>query len=390
MGKAQRYFSQRIGAYYGAIFFVYGISVPYLSVYLDARGLTAAEIGILSSVPLFLRLILTPGLAMHADRSGDYRGMTIALTFCASAALAVAAGVSGFWALLLTVTAFQVALQSSMPLIETIAMDGVKVWGADYGRMRLCGSVTFILAAVVASTAVERFGPGSILWLLFFSSVATLGIAFGLPKSHPADETVRRGLNFSAASALISSPMMLLFLIACGSVQSAHAVYYAFGVLHWRETGIAAGWIGTLWSIGVVVEIALFWCSAGVLRRLAPAELICVGAASAVIRWSVTAFDPPVLWLLPLQLLHGLTYGATHLGAMHFIRQNVPQDQSGTAQALYSTVTASLGMGLALWLAGYAYARFAGASYLAMAVLALAGLAAGLLLRQRITLRSFS
>ena len=384
MGQEQRYFAGRVGAFYGALFLVYGVSVPYLSVYLDWRGMSATEIGLLSSVPLFLRLFLTPGFALHADRTGDYRGVIIVLLCLASAALALSSQASAFWPLLVTVTAFQVSLQSTMPLIETIAMAGVKRGGHDYGRMRLCGSVTFVLATFVAASAVGRFGATAVVWLLIGAVLLSLASAVALPKAEKAAAPRGRGLDIVAAAALSASTPMVLFMLACGTVQSAHAVYYAFGVLHWRATGIPSQWIGVLWSAGVVVEIMLFWGSTVVLRRLSPTDLIAVGAGCAVLRWTLMAFDPPIALLLPLQLLHGLTYGATHLGAMHFIRHHTPQDQAGTAQALYSTVTASIGMGLALFLAGQAYARYAGLSYLVMALLSAVGLGASLLLRRTV------
>ena len=42
-----------------------------------------------------------------------------------------------------------------------------------------------------------------------------------------------------------------------------------------------------------------------------------LGGAGAVLRWTAMAFDSPVALLPVLQCLHGLSFGATHLGAMH-------------------------------------------------------------------------
>ena len=94
--------------------------------------------------------------------------------------------------------------------------------------------------------------------------------------------------------------------------------------------------------------------------------------------------DPPLALLVPLQILHGATYGASHLGAMHFIQARVPEGQAGTAQALYSTVTAGIGMGLAMMFAGFAFERFGGLSYLGMAALGAVSLAAALALGRAI------
>ena len=86
-------------------------------------------------------------------------------------------------------------------------------------------------------------------------------------------------------------------------------------------------------------------------------------------------FDPPLALLVPLQVLHGLTFGATHLGAIHFMARAVPETQAGTAQALYASVVGGMGMGGAMLLAGPLYADFGGRAYWAMAVIAVVGLA---------------
>ena len=49
-----------------------------------------------------------------------------------------------------------------------------------------------------------------------------------------------------------------------------------------------------------------------------------IGASSAVVRWLVTAQDPPIAILVAVQLMHGLTYGATLLGTMGLLIRNVP------------------------------------------------------------------
>jgi PPP family 3-phenylpropionic acid transporter len=116
------------------------------------------------------------------------------------------------------------------------------------------------------------------------------------------------------------------------------------------------------------------------VRRIGSVELIALGAGAAVARWLAMGFDPPLALLVPLQLLHALTFGATHVGAMHFIGRAVPQAQAGTAQALYASVTGGIAMGGAMLLAGPLYAAYAGRAYWAMAALAAVGLIASLVL----------
>jgi PPP family 3-phenylpropionic acid transporter len=83
-----------------------------------------------------------------------------------------------------------------------------------------------------------------------------------------------------------------------------------------------------------------------------------------------------------LQLLHALTFGASHLGAMHFMARLVPPGAAASAQSLYSALSAGFGSGLVMLAAGSLYAAYGGAAYPFMALLSAAGLCGVLWLRR--------
>ena len=49
-----RLLGARVSLFFGALFFVYGMFVPYLPVWLDFSGLTATEISIVIAAPFFI------------------------------------------------------------------------------------------------------------------------------------------------------------------------------------------------------------------------------------------------------------------------------------------------------------------------------------------------
>jgi PPP family 3-phenylpropionic acid transporter len=208
----------------------------------------------------------------------------------------------------------------------------------------------------------------------------------GREGSDPAT-AARPRINLADVLGLARSRVFVVFLVAAGAVQGAHATIYTFGTLHWAAQGHSGGWSGTLWAIGVAVEIGLMAFSGAVVRRIGAVELIVLGAAASVVRWLAMGFDPPLPALVALQALHGLTFGATHIGAFYFLSQAVAERQAGTAQALYASFTAGIAMGGAMLLSGQLYAAYGGRTYWAMAAIAAVGLAASVALRRCQTLR---
>ena len=392
----------RVSIFFAALFLIYGIHIPYLPLWLEWRGLTAAEIGVVTSVPYFLRIAFTPAVAYAADRMQDHRRVILMLAWSVLALALLLSQSFGFWPILLVSASMAITTWTIMPLTETVAIAGVRR-GLDYGRMRLWGSLTFIAASFIGGTVIEAQGRGAGIWLIVAGAVVTVCAAYALPRRDwlraapvvgggagkdgdagaSAAAHAARGVDRATVLRLVRDARFLLFLVAIGTVMASHAAFYTFGSIIWQAQGLSPAWIGTLWAIGVLTEIALFAWSAPFVLRFGALGLLVAGGAAAVARWGVMALDPPLAVLVPLQVLHGLTYGAAHLGAIHFIGLAVPEEAGGTAQALYSAGAAGIMHGGATILSGLLYARIGSDTYWAMAAVAAIGLCAALVLKRR-------
>jgi PPP family 3-phenylpropionic acid transporter len=167
--------------------------------------------------------------------------------------------------------------------------------------------------------------------------------------------------------------------VAASLIQGSHALYYSFSTIDWQAAGFGGGAIGMLWALGVLAEIVLFALSARLPASFSPSVLILIGGAGALVRWVAMALNPPAVLLPLLQCLHGLSFGATHLGTLAFIGRAAPAGLAATAQG-YLAVSGGVAIAAATGLSGLLYARFGAAAYGAMALIAGAGLAAAFVL----------
>ena len=70
-GKA---FAWRLAVFYAALFTALGVQLPFLPVWLSARGLDAGEIELVLAVPMIVRIIAIPLATRIADRHHAVRG----------------------------------------------------------------------------------------------------------------------------------------------------------------------------------------------------------------------------------------------------------------------------------------------------------------------------
>jgi PPP family 3-phenylpropionic acid transporter len=370
-------FAWRIALFYSAIFVVLGVSLPYFPLWLQWQGLTAFEIGLVTAVPPLLRIAATPMIGLAADRAQSVRRIVViaAMSGLLSACLLMVS--TGVWLILVFFTLFQISSLALMPLAEVAAMQGVREKGLDYGQMRLWGSVAFIAANIGGGWIIASYGNATILPILIVGSMLSLAAGWYLPErsaTAAASPDPKRQLSLDSVLAALRHRGLLMIMIAGGIIQASHAVYYGFSAIHWKVQGIDGRWFGVLWGVGVVAEVVLFAYAGRVLARIGAVAMIAIGAIGAVVRWGLMALDPSFPVLLVLQLLHGVTFGATHLGTVHAIQERVGPDRAASAQALHSALSSGVFLGFAMMLAGHLYGEFAGQSYAVMAGLALGAL----------------
>lgn len=355
----------RLSIFYAAFFTVVGVHLPFWPVWLQAQGLGATEIGTLMALAIGLKVVVNPLVAHVADRTGERKRLMAVLTAIALLGFLLFWLARSFWSILIVSVIFSAAWSAIMPMGESLTVLASHARGLDYGRIRLWGSLSFIFVAVGAGWILEGKSADAILVISVIALASALVGILLMPdvRSPPAIES-----RFGTVE-LMRDKAFVLFVMAAAAVQASHAVYYAFGTLHWRAAGYSETVIGALWAEGVIAEIVLFAFGNIAVHRIGAMRLVALGAAAGVIRWLMTAASDALPVLVLAQALHAFTFGAAHLGAIHFISRHVPPSLSASAQSLYSAVVMGLGISLAILVSGPLYGAFAGGAYAWMAVL---------------------
>jgi PPP family 3-phenylpropionic acid transporter len=225
--RERRSFAVRVSLLFAAICVIIGTNLPFLPVWLDWTGLTAREIAIVTAVPLFVRVVATPIIAYAADRSGDHRRFLIGLAWSCLAALLLLSQMRGFWLIFACMVIFSIAWTTIMPLAETVAMGGVRAAKLDYGRMRLWGSISFIVASVCGGWVLERLGAASAIWLVIAGGAMTVAATHALlpPTALPGgkEATAGRRIDLAGAVGLLKSRTFLVLRMAGGCGPAAQA-----------------------------------------------------------------------------------------------------------------------------------------------------------------------
>ena len=377
----------RLALVYAASFFEMGVQIPFLPVWLGARGLHDSEIAIVLAAPLALRVFTTSYLSGFADRRRDVPGMLCAASMVLASACAMLGFLHGFAPLLIAVTVLLCAQGLAMPMADAFASlvlranESVGDGRLTYGRIRKWGSAAFIAGNLAGGLYLSVAPIEAATIALTFS--ALLGVAATLYAAPLGQGLADDHAETQAPGAATGLGLLPLVIAAAALIQTSHALLNTFGSIHWAREGHSSAFVGSAWAIGVVCETTVFtlagrWFS-GPDRALL---LLMLGGGVATLRWLVMASDPPAGLLLAAQASHGITFACTHLGSMLFIFAAAPPHMRARAQGWLAAAISGLSAAL-IALCGPLYAHFGEVAYLAMTGLSASGLALAVVVATR-------
>lgn len=325
--------------------------MPYWSLYLEARGFSYLQIATLMAT-IQITKVIAPNLWGWI---GDRTGRRVQLVRLGSVLGALCfLGVfleTGFYGLMLVMLTFTFFWNAILPLYEVITLQGLGRDRERYGRVRLWGSVGFIVAVALIGWLLDRLPLTILPWLLLplFAGIVVASLLV------PAETAVIKPNRVKGSlKAILKHPAVLAFFGMNLLLQVSHGAYYTFFSIHLEQIGYDKLAIGLLWSLGVVAEIVLFVFMHHLFRRFSIRQIALTAVLLTMVRWVMIAEVSSVLSLLVIaQCLHAASYGALHAISVHYIQGYFGAEHHGQGQALYSGLTFGAGGAVGAWMSGF-------------------------------------
>ena len=362
-----------VRAQFLAYFSFAGIFAPWLGVWLDARGMSIAQIGVLLAVPQVMRIFGPPLWGGWADRS--HRGVMLLRLSALGALLLVAL-------LPLTRTGLEVALAlavlcfmtaGQMPIGEAMAIRQVQGDPGGYGRIRIWGSTGYIATVLGGGAVLDALGLEAWPWVM---ALALAGLL--LVTALMREQTAPARVPVQSLGPRLREPAVVAFMVSVFCMIFAHGGLYGFWSLYLERQGFSRFAIGVIWAVGVVAEILLFAFQQRLFARFAAVPLLIFSLWVAAVRFALIALTEGQIAVVVLtSILHAVTFGMHHSASMAVLHRLFPAAQQGRAQAAYIVVGYGMGAGLGGIVAGLLWEHLsAAATWWGAAIASLLGVVA--------------
>lgn len=342
-------------------FAILGSVLPYLSVWLEGRGLSEREVGYVLATTGVGVMISPLLLTLLADTRVQPRRLLAVQMLGASASACLMLLSHGFVPLLLAHLLFALAMTPVMPLQDSLLFSQQRREGGNggkttpYHKVRVFGTLGFLLPSVTLFAHLQL--GGSLDWALGLTAVFGVLGAINtrwMPERDrtadaPADNAPSRQLPTIDAFRSVMRPDALVFAGAMWLLYMSMSAYYTFyPILLTRSpadfgAGIAEKWIGLIANVGVMIELPFMLAFGWLLRKLGLRWLMAVGAAAMALRMGL-------LWVAPLpavavgtQALHGMMVLVLHVAPPVFFNRFAAERYRSSVQGLYAVAIMGTG-----------------------------------------------
>lgn len=331
---------RRYSVFYFFYFAAIGAYTPYVGRWVDALGHSGYVVGAMLGLWYGSRIVSPPAWAALTGRSASPGHWLVAGSLVSLLFFAGFSQVEQAWPLLAVMLGFGLFYNALMPQFEAMTLNALRETPERYGRIRVWGSVGFVLVAASFGRALDHWGSRAFPWLALPLLAAVVAAAW----SHRAEQQPRHGPATEEAGQLWKRPGVRRFLLMALLMQAGFGPFYVFFTLHLQANGHNGTTVGLLWAVGVVIEILLFWHAPRFIARFGASRLLSVCLAVTVGRWLLTAVAARSLPLMVLaQASHALSFAMFHACCMRLMSDFFPGRHAATGQSLLYGFSSGIG-----------------------------------------------
>jgi nucleoside transporter len=274
---------------------------------------------------------------------------------------------------------YNLCYMPTLGLSSSLAFHNIEDQEKQFPRIRVWGTIGWIVAGLVISFALGAFVSGDVrpeqtalpLYTAAVASFVLAAFSFALPHTPPP----ARGQAVSARSIIgidafrqLGSRPFYVFIISALLICIPLAAYYNFTQLFLGAAQVEN--IAATQTLGQMSETLFMFAMPFFFARLGVKWMLLAGMAAWVARYLLFSAAAPdaIYWMIALGiLLHGICYDFFFVTGQIYVDKKSTAAIRGQAQGFFVFVTYGVGMLIGAQVAGNVYNRFlAGAPALSL------------------------
>lgn len=337
---------------------IWGSWLPLLALYLGSvLGFSGREIGLIFATQAIACVVALFVGGQVADRVVSTEKLLAVCHLVGGMAMFALVAQTSFWPFFVIMLVYQLVYMPTVSLTNSLCFHHVKDAQADFGWIRLWGTIGWIAASwpfvfiLGGKTGAElESALAGIFVVAGLASFVLAAFSLTLPSTPPSKGEGEKNAPLEAIRLLAIPSFLALFLVTFMDAL-VHQCYFQWTSPFLKDAGLSERWIMPAMSIGQGAEIATMAALGLVLRRLGWRLTMTIGILAHAFRFFVYSIGEPLWLMVAINAVHGLCYAFFFAAVYIFVDEHFPKDSRASAQGLFNLLILGLGpfAGSLLW-----------------------------------------
>ncbi|MFW5981447.1 MAG: MFS transporter [bacterium] len=339
------------------LYYMYVAAITYLNLYLNEIGISATQLGFMTSISRGLAIVILPLWGMLADYFGATKKVLMIALLGTIAFIISFLSTEVFLIVFIIYIFYSLVQTPIVSLTDALLLSHLKKNSKLYGKYRVWGSIGYMIGVTPFGFIIENTQTRNLFFLAAAVLFLTFISAFKLPE---ANRSIRVS-KLSDFKILLRNKKLFFFLVFVFFIQAPLSANFIFLPIFMAEKGGGATLLGLAMFLGAASELIVFQKSDFFFDNFKLKTIILISSMAFALRWFLIAAFPIPIVLVLTQLLHSLTFALFHVTVVNFIAINVGEEFRATGQNLYAS-TLSIATVVSSVLGGMVYDRLSGES----------------------------
>ncbi|KAG6621246.1 Major Facilitator Superfamily (MFS) [Phytophthora cinnamomi] len=336
--------------------------IAYLSIFFEGKGFSTSKIGILLAIPCLCTLLGPPIWGAIADTLHLHKQVHVWCHITSAFLVFAIQFVDSFPLMCATIFLAYLQMMPTNAMLDLAAMKLTDRYGGDFGKQRLYGAFGYGVGGYICGMMTSAVGiDWCFTMMLGMSCVSLFVLVYYIPTGYGDgnEQSRHQGLLWNSAKVIARRPdVLVLFFVALVTGVSGGFIdsYLFLNVYDLSDDGATI--VSVFVAVETLSEIPVFFLSNSMINRFGTALCIVIVIVAYFVRVIVYAYMVQPWYVVPLEMLHGVTYGLLAACLTTYMYAAAPKGAAGTMIGLLSAFQRGIGSGIASLVGGYIYDEY--------------------------------
>ena len=316
----------------------WSFQLPYVPLYLqDELHASKVTIAAIMAMQVGIQVVVTPSALSYGQNNGKALELTIAAWVISAIGVGLLALSRTVGGATFSFAVWSVGGMLVCPLNDSAALLQLGERKSEYGKQRLWGAVTWGLGNAAAGKLIQSVGFRTTSIVAVLLHLVAGGFAASLRSHVQTQELLAGGRAKDGARTLVrtsaladadnkshvwpafTTPAAMLFILTVMVCSSYFAAIQSYLFLWLADLGAAPDIMGLSLTFTCITEPIFFFFAPKMIKELGVEWMMKLTIGSYAIRCLAYSVLSPrhATWVLPVELLHGVTFGVFISAVVH-------------------------------------------------------------------------